>query len=132
MTFGRILRRSFLYLGLAVGSLIIFTLIFALSVRTHTSIPGPWIMLAVFTAVLAFALIKPSRGYWKCTSFWLICAAELAVHVTVFIYLLRLYPQFKPVWFVPIIVVEAGIFGAICSVTLGRSTSSINHGRRAR
>jgi hypothetical protein len=132
MTFGRILRRSFLYLGLAIGSLIIFTLIFALSVRTHTTIPARWVMLAVFTAVLAFGIIKASRKYWTHVSFWLICTCALTIHVAIFIYLLPLYPEFKPVWFLPIIVVEAGIFGVICNMMLGRTASSDSHVKRAR
>jgi hypothetical protein len=78
-------------------------------------------MLAVFTVALAFAIMKPSRKYWTQVYFWLICAGALAIHLTVFIYLIRLYPAFKPVWFVPIIIVEAGIFGAVCNLLPGRS-----------
>src|SRR5579864_5277437 len=45
MPFGKIIRRLFLYAGLALASLAIFALIFALSVHTHITIPFRWIAL---------------------------------------------------------------------------------------
>jgi hypothetical protein len=120
MTFGKILRRSLLYLGLALASLMVFSLIFILSVRGHISVPFLWIMLAVFTAVLAFTVVQSSREYWSKTSFWITCAVALAVHLAVFIPLVRLYPDFRPFWFVPIVIVEAGIFGMICDFILNQ------------
>jgi hypothetical protein len=123
MTFGKIIRRLFLYVGLAVASLVIFSLIFALSIRSHISVSFPWVMLAIFTAVLALTIVKTSREYWARVSFWLTCAVAVAAHLAIFIPLVRVYPEFKPFWFVPIVIVEAGIFGMICDMLL-------NHSRR--
>jgi hypothetical protein len=122
MTIARVIRRSLFYVGLALAGLAIFTLIFALSVRTHTSIPGRWVMLATFTVLLGFGIIKPSRKYWARTSFWFICAGAIALHLVAFIYLLGVYPDFKPLWFLPIVIIEATIFGVVCSMILGPST----------
>src|SRR6266550_8062448 len=110
MKFGKIVRRLFLYLGLAVASLVIFSLIFALSVRTQISIPFSWIMLAIFTAVFAFTIVNSSREHWTRVSFWFTFGGALVAHLAVFIPLVRLYPEFKPFWYVPIVIVEAGIF----------------------
>jgi hypothetical protein len=122
MTFGRIVRRSLLYVGLAVASLAIFSLVVVLGVRAHISVPFQWIWLVIFTGGLTYAIVKkPSRAYWTKISFWVVCAGVLAVHLSGFIYLIGLYPEFKPVWYVPIVMFEAGVFGVLCELILGRS-----------
>ena len=112
------MRRSLLYVGLAVAFLVVFSLIFLLSVKEKTSIPRQWFFLAGYTTVLAYAMIKESREYWVQISFWFLCAAIIAAHLAVFIPILRIYPEFRPVWFWPIVIVEAGAFGVICELLL--------------
>ena len=121
MTFGQIVRRSFFYLGIAIASLIIFSLVVVLGVRAHISVPFQWVWLAIFTGGFTYAIVKSSRAYWTRVSFWMICAAALAVHLWGSIHLIGLYPEFKPVWYVPIVMTEAGIFGVLCELILGRS-----------
>ena len=113
-----IVRRSLFYLGLAVASLAILSLIFAVSVSEHVTLPFRWVMLAAFTAVLLFTMVKTDRAYWNRPLFWLICAGVLLVHLAVFIPVLRSYPEFRLVWWVPIIVIEASVFGPICDLFL--------------
>ena len=122
MTFGRIVRRSLLYVGLAVAFLIILSLIVALGVKEHISVPGQWFFLAWWTGALAYVITKESREYWRRVSFWLIFVCAMAAHLALFIPILRAYPEFRPIWFWPIVIVEAGIFGAICEMLLPRST----------
>jgi len=114
MSFGTIIRRSLLYLGIALASLAVFALIFLLSVRSGLSVPFPWVMLGVFSGVLVFCMLKYFRPFWNRPALWLCCAGVLVVHLAIFIPILRSYPEFRPVWFVPIVIVEAAAAGAIC------------------
>ena len=120
MTFGQIVRRLFLYFGLALAALAIFALVFALSIRTHIDIPFRWVMLATFTCVLLLAMIKTYRRYWNRKAFWFACFGLLLVHLAVFIPVLNSFPDFRPFWWVPIIIAEGGIFGATVGLLVQR------------
>ncbi len=122
MKFRTIIRRFFAYVGLAVASLAILSIAFALIVRSRLSVPFQWVYLAIFTGVLAFGIVKPSRKYWPRVSFWFTGAAALTAHLAVFIPLVFHFPDFKPIWYVPIVIVETGIFGMICEIMLNHST----------
>ena len=130
MTFGQLIKRLFLYLGLAFAALTIFTLIFALSVHTHTVIPFRWVMLATFTALLVGAMIKTYTRYWTRPAFWIILAVLLCVHLGLFSLILIDYPEFRIVWYVPAVIVEGGIFGVVCGALLDRPNSSSGHASR--
>jgi hypothetical protein len=122
MIVGNIIRRLLLYIGLVFGSLAVLALVIFASVHTGLVIPSQWVALAVFTGVLLFSMFKYYRGYWSRRAFWLSCAGVLAVHLAIFIPILRTYPGFRPFWFVPIVVVEAAAAGAICGPLLRRPT----------
>jgi hypothetical protein len=124
MKVGRIVRRFFLYLGLALASLAVFTLVFALSIRTHIVVPFRWVMLTTFTVLIIIAMINGYRRYWARPAFWLIAAGMLTIHLTVFIVILRNYPEFRPVWFLPAVIAEGGAFGVICGLLLDRATAN--------
>lgn len=122
MTFGTIVRRFVFYLGLALAALALFTLVFALSIRTHVVVPFRWVMLAVFTVVLAVAMIKACKRYWARPVFWLSLAGFLGIHLTVFIELLHSYPDFRVFWFVSIGMVEGAVFEIACMSLFDRAT----------
>jgi hypothetical protein len=44
----------------------------------------------------------------------------LVVHLLLFVAILRVYPQWRGVWFVPVIIVEGGLFGAILYLLFGK------------
>ena len=111
-------------MGLAVASLAVFSLIFILSIHTHIVVPFPWVGFAEFAGVLIFVIIKTDREYWNRPAFWMICAGLLIVHLAIFIPVLRTYPEFKLVWWVPIVIAEASVFGIICDMLLMRTARS--------
>ena len=63
--------------------------------------------------------IRQSRAYWRRLGFWLAIAGLLVVHLLAFISVLRVYPQWREIWFVPVMIVEAGLFGAILYLLFG-------------
>jgi hypothetical protein len=121
MALGRMVRRGLLYIGLALASLTAFALVFALLVYTgHTGrLPWNWIALAIFTCGLFWVTIRQSRAYWRHWAFWMTMAGLLIAHLLAFTAILGAYPQWREIWFWPVMVVEAGLFGAILYVLFG-------------
>jgi apolipoprotein N-acyltransferase len=116
---GRIARRSLLYVGLALAALAVIGLLIAISVQIGTAFTGGWIGLVVYTAGLFWVTIRQSREYWRRPGFWLAIAGLLVVHLLAFVAILRAYPQWRMIWFIPVVIVEGGLFGAILYLLFG-------------
>jgi hypothetical protein len=110
---GKVVRRLFLCLGLAIAFLAVFSLLFILSVRTGIEIPFRWVGLAMFTSLLLWALLRSYKDYWRRPTWWLALASLLALHLLVFVPILQRYPKWSVIWFLPVVVVEVQIFSLI-------------------
>jgi apolipoprotein N-acyltransferase len=116
---GKIARRSLLYIGLALAALAVIGLLIAISVHTGTVFTGGWIGLMVYAAGLFWVTIRQSREYWQRPSFWLAIAGLLVVHLLAFVVILRAYPQWRMIWFMPVVIVEGGLFGTTLYLLFG-------------
>jgi hypothetical protein len=56
--------------------------------------------------------VRQSRRRWHHWSFWFAICCLLMIHSIAFVAILRTYRYWRVIWFWPITVVEAGIFGA--------------------
>ena len=116
-TFGWVVRRILVYFGLAFAALAVFALFFALTVylgvtdKVRGWFNGPWIGFMLYTILLFWITVRQSRRRWNHWSFWLVIACLLTIHSLAFVAILRIYPQWRVIWFWPIIVAEGGIFG---------------------
>ena len=117
MTLGKIVQRFFLYVGIALAVLAAFAVVIVLS--KGGKVPSGWLALAVFTSCLFWITIRQSREYWRRLGFWLAMAGLLVVHLLSFVVILRAYPEWREIWFVPVIIVEGGLFGAILYLLFG-------------
>jgi hypothetical protein len=124
VTLGRIIRRCLLYLGLAFAALAAVALAVVVSERTGIVVPFPWAMLVAFSVLLIWLTMKTYRRFWASPAFWSTFAGLMLAHSTVFVIILRKYPGFRPIWFVPIVVVEALLFGVIFALVLPRSPTN--------
>jgi hypothetical protein len=113
-TFGWVVRRLLLYIGLAFAALAVFAVFFALSIHLGigNKITGGWIGFVGYTGLLFWITVRQSRRRWSHWSFWLVIACLLTIHSLAFVAILRIYPQWRMIWFWPITVAEAGLFGA--------------------
>jgi hypothetical protein len=117
-TFGWFVRRILLYVGLAFGALTIFAFLFALSIRlgvldkVNGWFKGGWIGFLVYTVLLFWITVRQSAQRWCHWSFWFAITCLLTIHCLAFAAVLRIYPEWRVIWFWPITVVEGGIFGA--------------------
>ena len=111
-TLWKIVRRVFLYLGIALSVLVVVGL-FVILTRSRVQISGGWIGLVGYTSLLFWVTITRSRERWHRPTFWLTVAGLLAVHLLGFVAILRSYPEWRMIWFMPVVIVEAGLFSII-------------------
>jgi hypothetical protein len=121
--------RGLLYLSLAFGSLAFCGLLFWVSIRLGVDDLGPWIFLTGYTGVLLYAGIAPARQYWSRPAFWPVVIGFAALHFFGFVFVLRHYPAWRPVWYIPIVIFEAGVLGFIQDALFrDRSKGRRHHG----
>ncbi len=119
VSFGWVLRRVLLYIGLAFAALTVFALFFALTIRLGTTdkvrgwFDGGWIAFVSYTALLFWITVRQSRRRWSHWSFWFVIVCLLTIHCLAFTAILRIYPNWRVIWFWPIVVAEGGVFGGI-------------------
>jgi len=113
-TLGRIARRLALYLGLAFAGLAFIAITLALSIHFGVTgyLTGGWIGFAGYTGLLFWVIVRQARPHWHHGSFWFVILGLLTTHCFVFVAILRVYPQWRMIWFWPIAVVEAGVIDA--------------------
>ena len=123
MALGKVFRKLAVYVGIAIVVLVLFTVI---TITTKgAKVPSRWLALAIYTVGLFWAIIRQSREYWRRPNFWLAIAGLLALHVLAFVAILQTYPEWRGIWFVPVVIVEGGLFGVILSWFLGRTKSGV-------
>ena len=71
-----------------------------------------WVGLTIFTPLPFWAAIKTDKRHRRRPSFWLALLMFLAIHLAVMYWALSIYPNWRVIWFVPIVIVEAGMIGA--------------------
>ncbi|MGC1105754.1 MAG: hypothetical protein WA876_04380 [Candidatus Acidiferrales bacterium] len=91
-----------------------------ISARTGITIRHQQYWLAAWTVFLLWVAIKTYRRYWKHLLFWLALAILLGGHLALFTVILRNFPDFRPVWYIPVLVAEGAVFGVIYGVLLDR------------
>ena len=111
----RLASRFLLYIVIALGFLALCGLWVAVAVYTgHTSrVPVGWFGLVGFTPLVFWVVVKPLRKYWKLPAFWAAAAGLLVLHLLAFVATLLYYPQLPLLWFIPVSMVEAGMFALI-------------------
>jgi hypothetical protein len=117
LTLGKVVRRFLLYIGIALAVLAVFAAGIVLS--KGAKVPSGWFALAMFTSGLFWVTIRQSRAYWPRLGFWLAIAGLLVVHLMVFVAVLRAYTQWRGIWFMPVVIIEGGLFGAILYLLFG-------------
>lgn len=109
LTLGKVVQPFLLYIGIALAVLAVFAAVIVLSKGTVGRLSGAWMGLVVFTFGLFWVVVRQSREYWRRPGFWLAITGLLALHVLAFISVLRVYPQWREIWFVPVVVVEGWV-----------------------
>ena len=96
-------------IGIAIGCLVIFSIVFFVSIKTGITIAGRWFGLAVWTGALLWVIFRQCKKEVRKGRFWIILTGLLAIHFAAFILVLRRYPEWRMAWF-PIAYVIEGTF----------------------
>ena len=118
MTPIKIIQRFLLYVGIALLVLLVLAA-FIILTKGRVRPSGGWIGFAGCTALLFWLTIRQSRELWRRVGYWFTMVGLLVVHSLAFIAVLRAYPEWRMIWFAPVVIVEAGLFGAILYLLFG-------------
>jgi hypothetical protein len=111
-------RRMALYLMISVSGLAAFSLLFVISIHFGIDVPYRWVLMVMFAGTLEFLIISTYRELWTRALFWLFCVFVLVIHLAIFIPILQFYVAFRPIWWIPIMLVEVLGFGLVCDALL--------------
>ena len=114
LTFGKVLRRLPLYVGFALASLLVVTVVVFAAIHFGFTnyLTGGWIGFVGYTGLLFWIIVREGKAHWYRWRYWLAVSAMLVTHSWIFVSILRVYPNWRMIWFWPITVVEGGILGA--------------------
>jgi hypothetical protein len=135
-TLGWFVRRWMLYIGLAFAVLTAFALFFALIIHLGLLdtasgwFEGGWVGFLAFTVLLFWITVRQSKRRWRQWSFWCVIACLLTIHCLAFFAILRIYPTWRVIWFWPVTVAEAGIFGATLAWVFPERHARLKEGER--
>lgn len=82
-------------------------------VRGSFHIEARWAGLALWTPLIFGLVIRNLRKYWRLLTFWMALAALLAIHLLAFVVILQRYPEWRPVWFMFVAIVESVFLSTI-------------------
>jgi len=119
LTLGKIIQRFLLYVGIAFAVLVVFAAVIVLSKGRGGHISGGWFGFVGYTGLLFWVTIRQTREHWQRLGYWLAIGGLLVVHSLAFVAILRAYPAWRMIWFMPVVVVEGGLFGAILYLLFG-------------
>ena len=130
LTLGKIIRRSLLYVGLALASLVVISIVVAISIRYNLPLTGGSIGLVGYSGLLVWVVVTGSRQYWHLPAFWLVLVVFAGLHVWAFVSVLRHYPGWRMIWYLPIVAVESVLFLFIRDALLRDSAKPEHHRER--
>jgi hypothetical protein len=120
MTLIKIIQRLLLYVGIALAVLAVFAAVIIFTKgRGVGHVSGGWFGLVGYTGLLFWVTIRQTREHWQRLGYWLTMGGLLVVHSLAFVAILRAYPQWRMIWFMPVVIVEGGLFGAILYLLFG-------------
>ena len=114
----KIVGRSLRYIGVA---LLAFLGLFIAVVASNGARDLPdWLTVGVFSAGLCWITIKQAKQYWHRVAFWFAMTVMLTIHLAIFLAILRIYPDWRPIWFAPIVLGEGAFLPPVLLLLLRR------------
>ena len=107
-------------LGIALGCLLVFAAVFAISVKTGIAIPKRWFGLCLWTGFLIWIICRQFKQHLRQVKFWITFLSLLVIHMFAFVVVLQRYPEWGLGWFMPIVVIEVPCMALALEVAILR------------
>jgi hypothetical protein len=98
--------------AIAVACLVVFAIGFFIWVKTGLikfQIPARWFGLFYWTCALLWVILRQFKSDLRRVKFWVVLLTVLALHIGGFALVLRGYPEWRTVWFLPIFIIEGSL-----------------------
>jgi hypothetical protein len=104
--------------GIAVGCLVILTLIIFIAIKNGIFLDWRWIGLSYWTGCVILLMCRLYEPNLKQLKFWFTLFCLSLTHVIAFIAVLQRYPEWRLIWYVPIVVIESQFMGLVLDAVM--------------
>jgi hypothetical protein len=120
---GSLLRESLKLIGIALGCLVVFTVIILASLKTGIIVPWRWTALCIWTGFLIWCICVQFKQHLRQPKFWITFLGLLAIHMIGFIAVLQKSTEWHNTWFVAVVLVEVPCFAVALGMVVDRKPS---------
>ena len=121
-SFAWFVRRGLLDVGIAIAALIIFAILFAVSVATHTTEMGlHWLGPVCWTAFICFVIVKALPQERKNPVMWLMLALLVALQLVALRPIVRRFPNMRYTVYMLIASAEVPVWALVVQGAIGLS-----------
>jgi len=121
--FGSFLRESLKLIGIALGCLVAFTVIFFIVIKTGIVIPWRWTALCYWTGFLIWCVCVQFKQHLRQPKFWATFLGLLAIHAIGFVAVLQRSTEWHNTWFLAGVLVEVPCFAVAIGLAVDRRPS---------
>lgn len=126
-------RRGLIDTGIAIAALIIFAIVFAFSVATHTTAIGlHWLLPVCWTGFLCFVIVKVLKQERKNPVMWLMLALLVALHLVALRPIVQRFPNMHSATYMLIAFAEVPVWGLLVQGAIGLSGKRIKRHTKRR
>jgi hypothetical protein len=124
------IRRGLFDVGLAIVSLIIFALLFALSIATHTTETAlRWLLPFGWTVFIPYVIVKTLKQERRNPVMWLTLALLVVLQLSALQPLVRRFPKMHSATYMLIAIVEAPVWFFVVQAAIGLSRRGKRRGK---
>ncbi len=121
-SFSWFIRRGLLDVGIALASLIVFALLFALSIATHTTESGlRWLLPFCWTAFICFIVVKTLKQERKNPVLWIMLSTLVALQFLTLRPIVQHFPKMHSATYMLIAVAETPVWMLLVQSVIGLS-----------
>jgi len=118
-----LLRESLKLVGIALGCLVAFTVIFLVSMKTGIVIPWRWTALCYWTGFLIWCVCVQFKHHLRQPRFWVTLVGLLVIHMIGFVAVLQRFTEWHSTWFLAVVLVEIPCFAVALGLVVDSKPS---------
>src|SRR5580698_4417038 len=120
---GSLLLESLKLVGIALGCLVVFSVIIFVVLKTGIVIPWRWTALCYWTGFLIWCICVQFKQHLRQAKFWITFLGLLVIHVIGFIAVLQRFTEWHNTWFLAVVLVEVPCFAVALGLVVDKKLS---------